>query len=298
MTLFHHLPSLLLLLLLLSPPSSSSLPLPSTVLPHSTSTAPPLILLHGLFGTSSNLSTLARTLSSDRTVHSLTLRNHAGAPRHFDMSFDALASDVAEYMTDNGIGKAVIIGHSIGGKVAMALATGEFSKMVDGVIVVDIAPVEYAAGDGSGWSSIASTISSCISLPLSQLPDRRAADAALALEIPDPSLRAFVLASATRRPPMSWLADVPALSASLETLASFPSPRGRSPFAGDAYFVAGGNSKFVKSSHVPAIAELFPSNMIVSVRGAGHWVHAESPNDVAGLVRRYLERERRVEDRG
>ena len=158
--------------------------------------------------------------------------------------------------------------------------------LVQGLVVLDIAPVVYSDAEPH-WSAVTEIIHALLRVPLTT---RRAdVDQQLRAHIPDANLRAFCLTNvdwATGE----WKIPLHAIAQQLEALAGFDVPASTRPYTGDAFFIHGGQSKFVRSSHLPRIQEFFPNHMLTTIRGAGHWVHAEAPEDTAALIQRFLQR--------
>jgi len=188
---------LYLLICLLSFYPITPLVLPCTTIhPPQSSSNPPIVLLHGLLGNRKNFNTLAATLATtaSTSVHALDLRNHGSKETWSnETTYAAMASDVVETLESFSIPKCVLIGHSMGGKVAMSLATSPDQHLLDGLICIDIAPVTYSSDDSTSWSFITAIIDACATLPLHSLPSKKAADEHLSHQIPDLNLRSFVL---------------------------------------------------------------------------------------------------------
>ncbi|GMH69402.1 hypothetical protein TrLO_g2903 [Triparma laevis f. longispina] len=297
--------SLILPVLSFTPPTSSP---PLTYTSYGTSTSnPPIIMLHGLLGNSKNFASIAPLLSTShsRLVISLDLPDHGsesnwGEEEEEVITYPLMSKCVVDFLDWAGIETCTVIGHSMGGKVAMAMATDPvYQGRLEGLVVIDIAPVTYEAGDGTDWSTIETIISTCTSLPLSTLPTKKSADDYLSKNIPSPSLRSFILTNLSSSKTgdrsddrssssLTWKIPILKIKNSLKTLASFPPPT--TPYPGDAYFITGGNSKYVRLIYKKNIEECFERYMITTIRGSGHWCHAESPADVVDLVGRYFDR--------
>ena len=129
-------------------------------------------------------------------------------------------------------------------------------------------------------------------VPLEELPPtKRDVDKHLQSQIPDPALRAFVLTNLDFKGSLHWKIDIHTIAKELETLAGFPIGTGDKQYLGDVFFLnGGGQSKFLKASHMPTVANYFPNHMLTTIRGASHWVHAEAPDDVLLLLKKYLQR--------
>lgn len=231
---------------------------------------PPLIILHGLFGSARNWEGIARKLAADWRVHALDLRNHGDSPWAKATDYPAMAEDVLAYLDRRGLSRAVVVGHSMGGKTAMALALTA-GERVAALVVVDIAPVAYA-------HSFAPFIEAMKALDLSALSRRAEADALLAPAIADSGIRSFLMQNlANRDGGLVWRPNLEALKDGIEDISGFPEALLSQRFQGPTLFLGGGASDYVGPPHHDLIGRLFPAARIDSVADAGHWVHAENP---------------------
>ncbi len=227
-------------------------------------------------------------------MYALDLRNHGNARSHKwseSMSYTEMAEDVIEWMDWKHIEKAIIVGHSMGGKVAMSLATSSSGSRCDGLVVMDIAPVSYRGGDGTGWDTIDSIINACSSMPLGSIDSKKAADSYLKelKGIADPNLRSFVLTNLEKSPSgMRWRINIDAIKTQLNVISKFDSEG--NTYDGDTFFIAGGNSRYIRVNHMDEISARFPTHMVSTIRGVGHWLHAEAPVDTLSLIAKYIER--------
>uniref|UniRef100_A0A7S4AZL5 AB hydrolase-1 domain-containing protein n=1 Tax=Chrysotila carterae TaxID=13221 RepID=A0A7S4AZL5_CHRCT len=205
------------------------------------------------------------------------------------MSFDAMAADVLALLDKQGIKQAVLCGHSLGGKVAMALALAR-PERIERLIVLDIAPVSYDTHDGSCWNEIHQVVRAMRSIDLERVRSKTDADAVLARTISDPGLRAFVLTNMLRdqNGRFRWRINLPVISQKLDELAGWEAPAAE-PYGGNALFVSGGKSQYVRSLHLPAISELFRRFSVTTLRGAAHWVHADEPESLRLIVLKFLQ---------
>lgn len=229
-------------------------------------TGPPVVLLHGLFGAAQNWGTVQSALASLARVVALDLRNHGASPHDAVMDYAAMAADVAETMTALGITSAAVLGHSMGGKVAMALALTQ-PERVERLAVVDIAPRRY----GPSNRPIAAALQA---LPLEHNLTRKAADAALAATIAEPGMRAFLLQNLRFENPPYWRNGLDEIAAAMPVIEDFPDLG--ATYAGPTAFIRGARSDYVREEDWPAIQALFPAATLTAV-AAGHWVHAENP---------------------
>jgi len=216
-------------------------------------------------------------------VIALNLCNHGDSPWAGTMTYAEVADDVADFIAAAGLDRPSVLGHSMGGKVAMTLALGR-DVALGALVVVDIAPVSYDHGFGDYVEAM-----SAVDL---RLVERRAdADAALAGTVADPVLRAFLLQNLIARDgSYGWRINLPAIGAGLAGLSEFPPADPASAFTGAALFIAGGRSRYVAAEHHATIRQLFPGAEIAVLDDAGHWPHAEQPEQFGALVAPFLDR--------
>lgn len=243
---------------------------------------PSLIILHGLFGSASNFRTLAKQFGEHYTVYCLDLRNHGASPHDNDVSFDAMASDIIEFMDRNEIERTALMGHSLGGKVAMQVtltAPHRISKLIAG----DIAPVEYP----HHHDRIFEGLNAVTRLSPSS---RKEAGEILADYVDIPEVRLFLLTNLARSKDgkLAWRINVNGLERGYEHIAKKPCGI---PYEGPSLFIRGALSDYVKEEYFPAIYELFPVAEITTLAGTGHWLHAEKPLEYSEIVLEFLNRE-------
>ena len=234
----------------------------------------PVLLLHGLFGSARNLGGVARALSARHRVLALDMRNHGDSPHDPAMDYDLMAADVQETMDAAGLDTAAVLGHSMGGKVAMRLALAAPGR-VSRLVVADIAPVP----NPPNFSAFTAAM-------LAVTPDlsRPEADAVLAPVVTDAAVRSFLLHNF--RPGEGWRIGLPEIAAALPRIEGWDAIAGQ--YGGPALFVTGARSDYVKPEHRPAITRLFPSARFVAIKDAGHWLHAEQPEAFNATVAAFL----------
>lgn len=239
----------------------------------------PVVLLHGLFGQATNFGTVQRRLAAGgRRVLAMDLRNH-GASRHIPgMTYPGMAEDVLETLRERHAFPCALIGHSLGGKVAM-LAALEAPAAVSRLVVGDIAPVAYPPAHRVLAEAM-------LAIPLTPGLTRRAADAALATVAP-PAVRAFLLQNLQLGERPYWRINLPAIAAALPTLEDWPR-RDVSPYPGPALFIGAARSDYLRSEHRPLIRALFPRALQVTLKDAGHWLHADNPEGFLALIEAFL----------
>ena len=232
----------------------------------------PLVLLHGLFGQGRNFGSLQRRLAARRRVIVIDMPNHGASPHAPRMDYRSMAGDVAETLAARGVSGADVMGHSMGGKAAMMLALTA-PVLVGRLLVSDIAPVTYPP-------RYASLLDAMRGVPAGA--SRAAADAALAPAEPDPATRAFILSN--RLPDGSgWRIGLEGIAASIGAIMDWAPPEG-ARFDGPTLFVSGEHSRYVREEHRPAIRALFPAARFLTIKGAGHWVHADQPEAFAAVL--------------
>ncbi len=242
---------------------------------------PPLIVLHGLFGSSANWGSMARSLADRHRVLSLDLRNHGQSPHTAHMSYREMAEDVERFMDDHGLDRATVLGHSLGGKTAMVLALTHAAR-VEQLIAVDIAPVTYS-------HSYAGIIQALKGLDLSRIASRAQADALLEKELPEQVLRRFLLQNLTAVDgAYRWRVNLEAVQQHEAEIKGFPVGVHTAPYSGEALFLRGALSEYVSPGHYPLIHRFFPAARIHAVPTAGHWVHAEQPREFLQAVAAFL----------
>jgi esterase len=235
---------------------------------------PPLVILHGFLAFSRNWRQIARQLSSKFHVFAPDQRNHGASPHDPVMDYPAMADDLLAFLDGQGIDSAVLLGHSMGGKVAMWFAL-HFPERVSRLIVVDIAPVAYR-------HSFDTILQALKRLPLDQISNRKQADDLLAEAIPEQNFRQFLLQNLIlQNGYYRWRIDLEIFTQAAPNIIGFPNTEELPPFYGESLFIAGSKSNYLKEE---AIKLLFPEASIETIVGAGHWVHVESPADFVQLV--------------
>lgn len=239
---------------------------------------PTLMIVHGLYGSARNWGAVAKRLAKSRRVISVDMRNHGASPWHDTHSYADMAADLAEVIADIR-GPVDMMGHSMGGKAAMVCAL-EYPDLVGRLIVADIAPVAYS-------HSQMPYIAAMKAVDLSRVETRADASAMLAAHVDDPALISFFTQSldvSGRR----WRLNLDVLADQMPLIMGFPEVSG--VFGGPVLFLSGGASDYVNASHRGAIKGLFPKARFASIKGAGHWLHAERPREVIATVEAWLGR--------
>ncbi|MEO1261504.1 MAG: alpha/beta fold hydrolase [Bacteroidota bacterium] len=240
----------------------------------------PIIILHGLFGTLDNWQTIAKKLAADHSVYIVDQRNHGRSPHEDGHDYPCMAEDLRHFMENNWIYHAHIIGHSMGGKTAMQFAL-EHPDMVDRLVVVDISPKAYPGSHHHIYDAL-------LSLDLKHLEGRQQADEHLAKTIDDPGVRLFLMKNLTRdkKGGYRFKMNLPVLHRHYpDILAGIESDHS---FDGPTLFIRGGQSKHMQDDDDILINELFPEAVIATIKDAGHWVHADRPDELLALIKNFI----------
>ncbi|MBR0651686.1 alpha/beta fold hydrolase [Roseomonas terrae] len=241
---------------------------------------PPLILLHGLFGAGQNWGGIRRALAPRFRVLTPDLRNHGTSPRAAAMDYATMAEDIVETMHAAGLSRAAVLGHSMGGKVAMALALAHPDR-VERLVVADIAPIRYKP-------TLRGYIDAMQAVPLRPGLTRKDADAALAAAVPEAGIRAFLLQSLRfEEDPPSWRLGLPELAAAMPVIEDFDPPAG-ARYDGPVLVMGGALSPYIRPEHHDAFRALFPHATFATVPKAGHWIHAENPQGFLEALEPFL----------
>ena len=242
---------------------------------------PPLVILHGLLGASGNWHTLSRNVFSEQfRVFALDQRNHGRSPHAAPHTYDAMAADLVAFLDRHGLASAHVLGHSMGGKTAMEAALA-YPDRIDRLVVADIAPKAYPPHHQG-------LLDALDAIDPTAYQTRDAIDEDLARDVPSWPIRQFLLKNLTHDPDTGyrWQMNLDAIRAGYEAVAA-ALPGGRT-FAGPTRFVRGGASDYVQPDDLPAIRALFPEAEVITLEGAGHWVHAEAPRAFGQVVMEFL----------
>jgi esterase len=238
-----------------------------------------VLLLHGLFGMGSNLGAMARALSDTFAVHQLDLPNHGRSQWMAQMDLPRLAGAIAAYMDEAALASAHVIGHSLGGKVAMQLAMDR-PERVERLLVADIAPVAYEASHGAVFQALAAVRSA-------QPQSRSEAADLLRDSIEEEAVVQFLLLSLKRDPSgcYVWRFNAEGLERDYARILEAPQGAG---FDGPVLLIHGADSNYVRTDGEAAARALFPKLHLVTIEGTGHWLHVEKPTEFNAAVRSFL----------
>lgn len=240
---------------------------------------PDLIIMHGLFGMSDNWQSLAKKWASEFTVHLLDMRNHGRSPHSDAFSYQLMADDLLEYMNDKDLAKAAILGHSMGGKVAMLFSVF-YPEKVERLIVADIGPKAYRPHHQE-------VLEALNGLDLSSVKSRKEATEAFGPKL-EFGVKQFLLKNLywEEKDKLAWRFNLRVLAREIVKVGESLAPNAY--FDAPVLFLRGGDSWYIKPQDFDGIYEHFPQAEIITVAEAGHWLHAQKPQEVYQLVRDFL----------
>jgi pimeloyl-ACP methyl ester carboxylesterase len=239
----------------------------------------PIVILHGIFGSSDNWLTQARILSSEYRVITVDLRNHGQSEHSDEFDYKVMVSDIEKFIDDLKLKDVILIGHSMGGKVAMNFAIAHPEKLQK-LIVVDISPRPYNLEHYVIMDGLKA-------VPINTITSRGEADAALSPFVNEPDVRQFLLKNLQRKAEggFSWKINLPVIDKNLSKIGYDLQFEGK--FEKPTLFIRGGKSKYVRDEDMIRIKELFPQAELETL-DTGHWVQAEKPMEFVEVVKGWL----------
>lgn len=249
---------------------------------------PLVAFCHGLFGQGRNWTQIARALATEHRVLMVDMPNHGRSPWSERVDHLDMADQVATLFSAED--PVALVGHSMGGKVAMALAL-RHPRLVERLAVVDVAPVTYP-----GMDTFAGYVAAMRSLDLTTLTRREEAEEGLRDGVPDPVVRGFLLQNLRRsddpsgRSGWRWQMNLQALGDQLGAIGAWPEQElaGVEPYGGPTVWIGGQRSDYITTEHEAAMRRWFPRTRRVTIKGAGHWVHSEQPGSFLSVLRVFL----------
>jgi esterase len=239
----------------------------------------PLVILHGLLGSLDNWMPIAQILAAHFHVHLLDLRNHGQSPHADEFNYDLMAADVRQFVDEHGLGSTHLLGHSMGAKVAMRFAQ-LYPESVRKLVVVDMSPRAYPP-------RYETLLDAMHAVDLSQFQRREQVDEALRAAIADSSVRQFILKNLGRDTlgALVWKPNLASIRANYaQVRKELPATSSECP----ALFIRGGKSDYIRNEDLPLIRALFPQSVVEEIGGAGHWVNADAPEELANRLTHFL----------
>ena len=237
----------------------------------------PIICIHGLFGSHENLMGIIRTLKEDYYMIAIDCRNHGQSFHDKNMCYKTMSQDIVAILSHLNIPKCHIIGHSMGGKIAMTLATTH-PEQVSSMVIIDIAPVHYPNHHGA-------IIEGLKAIDLNQYRTRLDVINALESYITPLPLRQFLAKNIQSKNELSWKINIAAIESNYHHISSFP--KGLQCTALPSLFIGGRQSQYIQPCHYTAIRSLF-TNASINFVDASHWVHAEKPKQTVDMIKAFL----------
>jgi esterase len=241
----------------------------------------PIVIMHGVFGTSDNWLTVSKSLSEGFKIYLLDLRNHGQSFHSNEFNYEVMSQDLDKFLREQNILDPVIIGHSMGGKVAMKFACDytNYSKL----IVVDISPRYYKRHHDE-------ILKGLNALPLDSLSTRQEADQMLSGFVAEQGVRQFLLKNLYRdeNNKFAWRLNLPVITEKIDDVGEALDEHVR--IDKPTLFIKGSASRYIKEADEVLIRKIFSNVQIETIEGAGHWVQAEKPKEFAEAVRRFLKK--------
>jgi esterase len=244
---------------------------------------PPLVILHGLYGSSDNWVSIAGRLSSYFTVILPDLRNHGQSPHSPIHTYEEMANDLVELLTALEIDRFILAGHSMGGKAAMSFAI-RWPERLNGLVVIDISPFGSPDTHNPFFIEHKEILESILSVNPESVTPRNEIERMLSEHIHSERTRGFIMKNLKRRPEgnFEWKLNAPALLSNLPGITDgiVREGAGQAVTGFPVLFIRGGNSDYLNPDAVKDIVKIFPAAELITIPGAGHWIHAEKPDEI------------------
>lgn len=244
----------------------------------------PIVIVHGLYGSSDNWLTVGKKLASDYKVYLIDQRNHGRSPNADEHNYDAMKNDLAEFFDQQKIERAIVLGHSMGGKTAMSFAA-DYPERIEKLIIADIAPKDYfLLNDESQYYLHNNILRAMLEIDFSRIESRKQIEDFLNERIDSTLIVQFLLKSVSRNKEnhqFEWRLNVPVLYDNLDEIIKGVNAHwfdDRLPIKNyPVLFIKGANSNYILPEDYPSIRRIYPEAEIVEIPNAGHWLHAEQP---------------------
>ncbi len=239
-----------------------------------------VIILHGLFGSSDNWMSVAKMLANEYTVWLIDQRNHGQSPHADEFSYEAMARDLNDFIEEHNIRDPYLIGHSMGGKTVIEFLISRHT-MLPGAIIADIGPKFYPVHHQQ-------ILEGLNAIDMSNVKSRKDIEDQLKTYISDFGIRAFLLKNVKRTEAgnYEWMINLPVITRDIENVGKGYSDK--HVYMGEVLFVRGGKSDYIKDEDFDLIKRIFPKAELETIEKAGHWLHAEQPEEFVELVKKYF----------
>jgi len=253
---------------------------------------PPLIILHGLYGSSDNWVTIAKSLGDLFTIYLPDQRNHGQSPHDNIHDYDSMRNDLFELAYDLKLNKFFLAGHSMGGKTAIAFAL-KWPEMINGLLIADISPFINDNTKLVSYDQHSTILNSILSIDLSTISTRAQAESVMKGKISSDKIRGFILKNLQRNAEnrFAWKLNVSSLLANLEKIMEGIGLREEcvQPVTGfPVIFLKGEKSDYLPSVDMIDILKVFPSSEFFEIANAGHWIHADRPDEIINHLRKLI----------
>lgn len=241
----------------------------------------PFIFLHGIFGTSDNWQSFGKALSEHYKIFLVDLRNHGNSPHSQEFTYTAMADDLKIFIEQHRLENPIILGHSMGGKVAMFFAV-TYPDLFEEMIIVDIAPRFYPVHHQQILKGLGA-------VKIKEITSRKEAETQMAEYIPDQGVQQFLLKNLKRvdHNHFDWKLNLSVIRDNIEKVGEAVPVH--NPVEKPVLFVRGGQSDYIQDADEDDIYKIFPRAKIVTIKNAGHWVHAEQPEALQDVVLKFLQ---------
>jgi esterase len=245
---------------------------------------PPLVILHGLFGSSDNWITIAKKISDHCTIYLPDQRNHGNSPHDDRHDYESMSEDLFEFAANLGLKKFSLAGHSMGGKTAM-LFSSKWPEMLDGLLIADVSPFTDEKRKAYGREENLAVLKSMLGTDLSKAKSRNDVELSLEKEIQSEKVRELIMKNLRRSGAniFEWKLNLPAILNNLDNLVEevhFPISDNSQITGFRVIFLKGENSDYIKPGEFTDIIRIYPAAELTIIKNAGHWLQADNPQSV------------------
>ena len=253
---------------------------------------PPLVILHGLYGSSDNWVTIAKKLGNSFTVYLPDQRNHGQSPHSQIHDYDSMRDDLFELAGDLNLKKFFLAGHSMGGKTAISFAL-KWPEMLNGLLIADISPFTNETGRQSIYVQHFTILNAILSFDLDKISTRREAGNVLLEKIPSEKVRELILKNLQRTTDnnFAWKLNAQSILKNLDKImegVERQTDYSQQIIGFPVIFLKGGDSDYIPAVDFRDIRNVFPAAEIIEIPGAGHWIHVDKPDEVVKNLKNLL----------